>query len=153
LVKVTTVNDDRTRYRFYLLSLSISPSHASCPRSPLQTGQGTPGRPNGAFVYSEIWMYADNHDYSIPLDYIFEIIPPTFISNGIAHNLIILGALLAGSWITSAMHVVRFSLRLRCFCIWRFPLKTKYSLRSSGVGMHDTRIWSFEYRRNWTAMN
>jgi hypothetical protein len=50
-------------------------------------------RPNGTFVYSEIWMYENNQDYSIPLDYIFETIPPPFVTNGIAHELVIPGAL------------------------------------------------------------
>jgi hypothetical protein len=53
----------------------------------------TQTRPNGTFVYSEIWMYENNQDYSIPLDYIFETIPPLFVTNGIAHELVIPGAL------------------------------------------------------------
>jgi len=53
----------------------------------------TRSHPNGTEVYSEIWMYGNNQDYSIPLNYIFETVPPPFVTNGIAHDLVIPGAL------------------------------------------------------------
>jgi hypothetical protein len=50
-------------------------------------------RPKGRFVYSEIWPYKNNDDYHIRLDYIFETVPPPFVTNGIPHDLVIPGAI------------------------------------------------------------
>ena len=53
----------------------------------------TQHRPNGEFIYSQIWPYNNNQDYQIPLGYIFDTVPPPFITNGTPHNLVIPGAI------------------------------------------------------------
>jgi hypothetical protein len=53
----------------------------------------TQRRPNGESIYSEIWPYNNNQDYHIRLDYIFDTVPPPFITNGIPHDLVITGAI------------------------------------------------------------
>lgn len=50
-------------------------------------------RPNGESIYSEIWPYHNNQDYHIRLDYIFDTVPPPFITNGILHDLVIVGVI------------------------------------------------------------
>jgi len=53
----------------------------------------TQRRPNGEYIYSEIWPYNNNQDYRIRLDYIFDTVPPPFITNGTPHDLVIPGAI------------------------------------------------------------
>ena len=54
----------------------------------------TQRRPYGESIYSQLWTYGNNRDYRIPLDYIFESLPPVFINaNGTAMDLVIPAAL------------------------------------------------------------
>jgi hypothetical protein len=52
-----------------------------------------PQRPKGRFVYSAIWLYNNNNNYHVHLDYIIETVPPPFVSNGIPHDLVIPSAI------------------------------------------------------------
>jgi hypothetical protein len=68
------------------------PCTTGMPTVTVEHWRRTEHRPYGEFIYSEVWPYTNNQDYQIRLDYIFDTIPPQFITDGVPHNLVIPGA-------------------------------------------------------------
>ncbi|KIM85552.1 hypothetical protein PILCRDRAFT_816751 [Piloderma croceum F 1598] len=65
------------------------PHTTGMPTVTVEHWRRTERRPYGEFIYSEVWPYTDNQDYRIRLDYIFDTIPPQFITDGVPHDLVI----------------------------------------------------------------
>lgn len=73
--------------------IDITKSRVTPPTVTVEHWTRTQRRPNGECIYSEIWPYNNNQDYRIRLDYIFDTVPPPFITNGIPHYLVIPSAI------------------------------------------------------------